>query len=296
MPLVHERTFRVRHSECDLYGHVNNTHYLRYMQETAIDASAAGGYAAARYAALGCHWLVRQTDVEYHSPLRYGDSVTVRTWLVDFRRVRSCRAYALRRVGDGQLVAQGATDWVYVDSRTGQPATIPAEMIAAFFPEGAPPPAPPRPRQPAPPPPPPGVFTQRRTVRFSDIDAAGHVNNAQYLSFVGDCGFAVAAAYGWPAARMQAAGFGILVRQFHIEHRQPALMDDELEIATWVYQPRRASAMRAYNIRRVSDGALVVEVQGHYVWVSLETGQPQRIPPDFMADFEPNVARGEQKP
>ena len=38
---THIITFRVRYSECDSLGHVNNTHYLRYMQETAFDASAA---------------------------------------------------------------------------------------------------------------------------------------------------------------------------------------------------------------------------------------------------------------
>ena len=41
MALTHERTFRVRHYECDSYGHVNHANYLRYMQEAAFDASAA---------------------------------------------------------------------------------------------------------------------------------------------------------------------------------------------------------------------------------------------------------------
>jgi len=44
MPLIHERAFRVRHYECDAYGHVNHANYLRYMQEAALDASAAAGY------------------------------------------------------------------------------------------------------------------------------------------------------------------------------------------------------------------------------------------------------------
>ena len=43
MPLKHERLFRVRFYECDAYGHLNNSNYVRYMQETAFDASAAAG-------------------------------------------------------------------------------------------------------------------------------------------------------------------------------------------------------------------------------------------------------------
>ena len=49
MQHIHERTFRVRYYECDAYGHVNHANYLRYMQETAFDASAAVGYEIARY-------------------------------------------------------------------------------------------------------------------------------------------------------------------------------------------------------------------------------------------------------
>ena len=40
-PVTHTRTFRIRHYECDRYGHVNNANYIRYMQEAAMDASAA---------------------------------------------------------------------------------------------------------------------------------------------------------------------------------------------------------------------------------------------------------------
>ena len=32
-------TIDVRHDECDVYGHLNNAVYLRYMQESAFRAS-----------------------------------------------------------------------------------------------------------------------------------------------------------------------------------------------------------------------------------------------------------------
>ena len=138
MPLTHVRAFQVRYYECDAYGHVNNANYLRYMQETAFDASAAAGYGLTRYAAMGHHWLVRETDIEYIHPLRYGDTVQVKTWVADFQRVRSRRAYEFRWDGADELVARASTDWVYLDDATGRPAPIPPEMMAAFFPEGLP--------------------------------------------------------------------------------------------------------------------------------------------------------------
>ncbi len=288
MPLIHERTFRIRHYECDAYGHVNNTNYLRYMQETAFDASAVAGYDLTRYEALGHHWLVRETEIEYLAPLHYGDSVRVKTWVEDFHRVRSRRAYELTRVGDEALAARGTTDWVYLDSQTGRPARIPPEMAAAFLPDGAAPVGAPR-RRIAAPPPPPGKFAMRRKVMWQELDPVGHVNNAHYLAYMSDCGFEVAEAYGWPAARMQAAGFGILVRRHHIEYLEPALLGDELEVATWAYNMRRATASRVYTITRLADGAAVARADVFYAWVNLTTGLPSRIPEDFRADFAPNI-------
>lgn len=292
MPQVHERTFRVRHYECDAYGHVNNTHYLRYMQETAFDASAAVGYDVARYAALGQHWLVRETEIEYLTPLRYGDAVRVKTWVADLRRVRSRRQYELYNAATGELAARASTDWVYLNSATGQPATVPPEMALAFFPEGAPPPAPPRPHFPEPPAPPRGAYRMRRQVLWQDIDMAGHVNNAQYLAYMSDAGFETARAFGWPARRCTEAGFGILVRRHHIEYRQPALLDDEVEVATWLFNPRRVTVQRAFTVTRPSDGALLARAEVLYVWVDLSTGQPMRIPGQLMVDFEANIAAG----
>ena len=291
MPHVFERTFRVRHYECDAYGHVNNTHYLRYMQETAFDASAAVGYDLARYAALGQHWLVRETEIEYLSPLRYGDSVRVKTWVEDFRRVRSRRRYELTKVDTGEAVARASTDWVYLNTTTGQPASVPPEMIAAFFPEGAPPPAPPRPRFPEPPPPPPGAFRMPRQVLWQDIDLAGHVNNAQYLNYFSDCAFETARAHGWPAQRCLDAGFGILVRKHQIEYRQPALLDDEVELTTWLFNPRRVTVNRAFTLTRRRDGALLARAEVLYVWVDLKTGLPMKIPAALIAEFAGNLAK-----
>jgi acyl-CoA thioester hydrolase len=289
MPLVHERVFRVRHYECDAYGHVNHANYLRYMQEAAMGASAAAGYDIPRYIEMGRQWFIRETDISYRRPLTYGDSIIVKTWVADFRRVRSRRAYELRLVTTGEIVAEAHTDWVYLDTETQRPVTIPPEMIAAFWPEGMSGEGPRRDPFPTGAPPPPGVFTMRREVEWHDLDGAGHVNNAMYMAYLEECGVRVAAAHGWPMARMFEAGFGVVARHYRIEYQQPARFGDELALATWISDVKRSSAVRSYTITRVSDDALVARAHVTWVWIDLETGHPIRVPAHFIADFASNI-------
>lgn len=286
---VLERAFRVRSYECDAYGHVNHANYLRYMQEAAFDASAAVGYDLARYQAMGRQWFIRETDITYLRPLVYGDTVIVRTWVGDFRRVRSRRMYELRLAGSDEPVATAATEWVYLDAATQRPASVPPEMIAAFrHPETMP--GDRREPFPDPPPPPPGIYRMRRRVEWRDIDRAQHVNNANYLAYIEECNVAAAEAYGGSMARIMERGVAIVARRYRIEYREPAVMGDELEVTSFLADVKRATAVRHNEIRRVVDDALLARSYALWVFVDLETGRPIRIPPDFMDTFKPNIA------
>jgi acyl-CoA thioester hydrolase len=283
-----ERTFHVRHYECDAYGHVNHVNYLRYMQETAFDASAAVGYDMDRYRVMKRTWLIRETDITYLQPLAYGDSVTVKTWVLDFRRVRSRRAYKLYKADSSELVANAVTDWVFLDSETWRPARVPSEMIAAFLPDGQEGEASKYENFPKSPPPPPGVFKMRRQVEWRDIDEQHHVNNTVYVAYLEECAVQVANSVGWPMTRMVEAGFGIVARRYRVQYLQPAVFGDELEVATWYSDARRATAIRHYTVHRPADARLLVRAQAYWVWVDLDSGRPIRIPADFLADFAAN--------
>lgn len=291
MPQTHTRVFRVRFYECDGYGHVNNANYLRYMQEAAFDASSAAGWTPERYDAVGRTWLIRETDIEFLQSLKHGDSVAVKTWVDDFRRVRSRRAYEFCKAGSGESVARASTDWVFLDTQTWRPATIPPELMADFFPEGVPREAPPRERFPSAPPAPAGKFVMRRRVEWRDIDPMEHVNNATYLAYMDDAGVEVSVAFGWPISRMLEEGFAIIARRIRIEYRLPAVLGDELEVATWASGMRRATGTRHYFITRLSDGELLAQAHTEYVWVDLATGRPIRIPERLLHDFRENIVQ-----
>jgi acyl-CoA thioester hydrolase len=123
-------------SAIDGNGHVNNVEYVRWMQEAAIaHADQTGCTAATRDA--GAAWVARSHRIDYLRPAFAGDQIAARTWVADFRRAFSLRKYEFVRVGDGNVLARGETDWVFVDNKTGRPRSIP-EVITAMFDIGEP--------------------------------------------------------------------------------------------------------------------------------------------------------------
>jgi acyl-CoA thioester hydrolase len=289
MAVIHVSRLTVRAYECDANGHLNNANYLRYMQEAAFEASAAVGYPTARYEAMGRLWLARSTEIEYLQPLYAGDVVEIKTWVADFRQVRSLRRYEFRRSGEAVLVAQASTDWVYLDRETGQVEVVEPDVIAAYAGNDLVERLPRKPF-PTPPPAPAGAFTLRQRVEWRDIDGAQHVNNAAYLNYIEDCAIHAAAYYRWDTPRIRAEGIAMIARRHHIEYLQPASLGDELNVTTWLYDLRRFSAMRHYAITRAADHRLLAQAQTYWIAVNLETGRPVRVPEQMVADVQPNTA------
>ncbi len=287
MPLEFCRTFRIRHYECDAFGHVNHANYLRFMQETALDASAAVGFDVQWYRRHNRAWIIRETDITYLRPLVYGDVVAIRTWVDHFDHIRSRRAYHLALAGSGEPIAQAHTDWVYMNLETDRPEVVPPEMAAAF---AAPQLRIERQHFPKAPPAPAGTFTMRQAVTWHDLDTQQHVNNANYVTYLEECSMRVGSAFGWPAQRMLKEGFAIVARRYHIQYKQPARLGDVLLIGTWASGVRRATATRHYQISRAPDGPLLARANVLWVWVDLQTGHPIRIPEQFRSDFAPNIA------
>lgn len=290
MPRTFTRPFRIRYYECDPYGHVNNAHYLRYATQAALEASADVGYDSAKYAELGTLWLIREAGIEYLRPARSGETLNVKTWVSDFRRVRSRREYEMTLADSGEVIARAYTDWVYLDAQTNQPTRIPDEMMAAFFPEGVPAEVARREPFPEPPPPPAGAFTMRRRVAWHHLDPAGHMNSAWYLSLVEDTAIEAAESLGWPLQRSTQAGIAILARDHRLEYLRPALMRDELQITTYIVEFRRTSATRHYLFRRASDGELLARARTVWVWVDAANGRPRPIPEEVLRDFAAQLA------
>lgn len=128
---IHRYEFTVPKEAEDQNGHVNNVEYLRWIQDAAVQHSELTGCTQATNVA-GATWVIRTHKIEYLKPAFAGDRVVVQTWVVNFRRVQSLRKYRIIRPADKALLAEGETDWVFVDAQKGTLRSIPKEVKASF--------------------------------------------------------------------------------------------------------------------------------------------------------------------
>ncbi len=105
------RAFRIRHYECDAYGHLNNTAYLRYLEEVELAAGRTGAD-------------LRSLDLTYVQPLRFGDTVDVEAGDGDAPGERS-----YRYLHDGTEVARATAWW----GNAGPDADLPPPRPARVY-------------------------------------------------------------------------------------------------------------------------------------------------------------------
>jgi acyl-CoA thioester hydrolase len=128
-PLEFSLRWPVRGYELDSRGHVNNAIYLSWAEEIATAHAEAAGYGREWSARQGGGWVIRRSEITYHRPAVYGDEVdlTVRVELV--KGARGIRRTTIRRAGEGELLAELLTEWVWVRLSDGRPVPAPRELV-----------------------------------------------------------------------------------------------------------------------------------------------------------------------
>ena len=130
----------------------------------------------------------------------------------------------------------------------------------------------------------------QRRVEWRDVDFLQHLNNAAYVAYIEECSIQVGTYFGWPIQRTLGQGLAWVTREHHVRYLQPAVLEDELEIMTWMCDVKRASGRRFFHIKRQEDEVLLAEVATLWTCVNVASGRPVRIPQNLIADFAPNIA------
>jgi acyl-CoA thioester hydrolase len=276
VPQVYTGRVRVCHHELDAFGRVYPAAYLRHLAATAVDASTAAGFDAAWYARHGVHWLVRRTTVDVVAPATAGTDLEVRTWVESFRRVRSSRRYEVR-TADGAPVLDAVTDWVLVETASGKLRRVPAEMLDRFCAMDEEPAAPARAAWSLPSSRP---WRTPYAVRYTDLDALVHVNNATYLDVLTHAGLDALAQLAWPLDRLLAAGISPLCARADVEYVDMARFGDPLAVETWLTSGPDTLGLQQRLVRE-DDGRAVVRATQTWRWLEPAGVAAASTPPEL---------------
>ena len=168
----------------DLLGHVNNVAYVDYLQEARIDMLGIHDrLSASRVMTEGV--VVVRHEVTFVAPLVYRpEPVLIECWVSEIKAATFTIAYEMYDElpdGDRRVYLRASTvlaPFVFAQQRPGRLSAEQRRGLADFADT-----APTR-SAPIPPLPPSGPrHVSPLQVRFSDVDAYGHVNNVLYVEF-----------------------------------------------------------------------------------------------------------------
>src|SRR5512132_275264 len=118
-----EMTVSVLPEDIDEQNHVNNTVYLRWVQEVA---AAHWQTIASSKAQESIGWVVLRHEIDYKAPACMGDDVVLRTWVGKASRLTFERFTEIRRSSDGQLLSTARTLWCPIYSHICRPVRLSA--------------------------------------------------------------------------------------------------------------------------------------------------------------------------
>ena len=123
------------------------------------------------------------------------------------------------------------------------------------------------------------LIALRITVRFSDCDPLGHVNNAVYSTYLEQARIDLWRKQAGYELRRAASGRhprgeGFILARTEIDFRSQAHDGDELEVRLSLEAFGRTSAKYRYEIVDVGTGRLVAEAKSVQVWYDYDAGKP----------------------
>ncbi len=122
-------------------------------------------------------------------------------------------------------------------------------------------------------------------VMFFDTDCAAVVHNIAYLRFIEIARTLLAEQLGWSLAEMARTQLYPVVVRTEIDYRRAARLGDKLVVHGRLEGVDRMRFWCAFEIRRPSDGVLIVSSRQMLAVVQMPAGKPVRLPGDWTTRF-----------
>ncbi len=125
---IFTRTFTAQPADIDELDHVNNSIWVRWIQDLAIahwNAAASPEHVAAYY------WVVVRHEIDFRGNIAAGESVEGRTWVGEAPRGAKFDRH-VEFVKDGKVIVRAKTTWAILDKTTGRALRVPTDVAGRF--------------------------------------------------------------------------------------------------------------------------------------------------------------------
>ncbi|NQX49368.1 acyl-CoA thioesterase [Paenibacillus tritici] len=123
----HSTSLRVRYQETDQMGVVYHANYLIWFECGRTEMFRELGFDYRRLESLGLLLPVTSADLQFKSPARYDDLITVYARLTTFSALRVVYEYEIRRVAAGSEGEESGT----VKAHPADSGTLPGELLVS---------------------------------------------------------------------------------------------------------------------------------------------------------------------
>jgi acyl-CoA thioester hydrolase len=120
---VHTTSVKVRFYELDPYDHVNHTNYFSYFETARIEYLSEMGFGLDEMKKQGWQLVVVDIEARFLIAARYGQELTIHTWVEQAGRVKSVWRQTMLR--DDDEVARIKVTAAFTDPE-GRPRRLPS--------------------------------------------------------------------------------------------------------------------------------------------------------------------------
>lgn len=126
---VNETKVEVRYQETDQMGVVYHANYLIWFEIGRTKFIEQLGFQYAEMEKSNIVSPVIDIQISYKHPAKYGDTVTIFTWLEKYKGVRATYAYRIENE-EGDILVTGTSEHVIVDKESFKPLQLRKEHPA----------------------------------------------------------------------------------------------------------------------------------------------------------------------
>ncbi len=123
--MKHRYKLRVRFSECDMYGHVNNATYLSFLEHARVQLLEDIALPLSALTQQGSFLFIVKVSIEYKRAASLGDELEIITHYTKKTRTGGTFQQTIRR--DDEVIADASVKWICVDQE-GKPKRVPKRL------------------------------------------------------------------------------------------------------------------------------------------------------------------------